>query len=99
MEAPMKSTRLVPAVIAHALFLGVAAALLCCGSSNEEHGVTNMQPESSSTNIVPLREGPNAGQPNQRSENSCLARGTSCISSDDCCSLWCVNGHCAVRQP
>jgi hypothetical protein len=95
----MMSTRIVPAVIAHAVFLGVAATVLCCGSSNEEHGVTNMQPESSPTNIVPIREGPNAGQPNQRSASACLAKGTSCVSGDDCCSLWCADGHCAARQP
>jgi hypothetical protein len=96
----MKSTRLVPAVIAHALFFGVAVTTLCCGSSNEEHGVTNMQPESSPTNIVPIREGPGAGDGTQeRSGGRCLERGTSCLSSDDCCSLWCVNGHCAIRQP
>ena len=95
----MKSTRPVPAVIAYAVFLGVAAALLCCGSSNEEHGVTSMQPESTTTNIVPIREGPNADGAHERTGGRCFAKGTSCVSSDDCCSLWCVNGHCAARQP
>ncbi len=33
------------------------------------------------------------------SVDECLAAGADCASSQDCCSFWCVNGACEVRDP
>jgi hypothetical protein len=76
---PMKSSRLVSAVLAHVL---VAAALLCCGGSNQTRGETNMQ--------VP-------GSPGVPPKGQCLERGTECLTDNDCCSGWCANGVCARK--
>jgi hypothetical protein len=43
----MKSTKLVSAFIANAVFIGVAATAIGCGGSQKAPGVTNMQPTSS----------------------------------------------------
>jgi hypothetical protein len=29
----------------------------------------------------------------------CLSRGSSCSFDADCCSEWCANDRCAIRQP
>jgi hypothetical protein len=39
------------------------------------------------------------GVTNLQPPDRCLSRGTGCTVDNDCCSLWCPNGHCATRQP
>jgi hypothetical protein len=67
------------------------AILFGCGGSQpppQNPGVTNVQPAPEIAPYVgPVREG------------QCLSRGDACSVSTDCCSLWCVNDHCATRQP
>jgi hypothetical protein len=29
----------------------------------------------------------------------CAGRHSSCVTDNDCCSLWCVDGSCARREP
>jgi len=68
------------------------ATLVCCGASSQksvaEPGATNMQaPE----NYTISGKRPSSGQ--------CFQRDEACAVNNDCCSLWCVNGYCAIRQP
>ena len=74
------------AVHGAAICLGV---LVACGGSQPSPGVTNMQPATPeiAPNVAPVREG------------QCLSRGDACSWSVDCCSQWCVNDRCAIRQP
>jgi hypothetical protein len=30
--------------------------------------------------------------------DSCLDKGSDCARDGECCSLWCVNGSCAMRE-
>jgi hypothetical protein len=77
----MNSPRFVAALAAHVL---VGAALVCCGSSHQTSGVTNVQAP---------------GEPGVAPSGQCLSRGTTCLTDNDCCSEWCANGHCATKSP
>jgi hypothetical protein len=76
------------------LGLGV---LLACGSSQQQSpGVTNVQPEN--TNVTPYQQQVGPTKAPVR-EGACIDRGEACTLSTNCCSQWCANGVCAVRQP
>jgi hypothetical protein len=34
-----------------------------------------------------------------KTEGDCLRRGAVCAASFDCCTEWCANGYCAMKQP
>jgi hypothetical protein len=56
---------------------------------SERSGVTNVQPNQADIPPfkAPVREG------------ACLSKAESCSRSMDCCSQWCLDGHCANRNP
>ena len=74
-----------------AALAGVAVLHGCGGSQPQQQspGVTNAQPAAPE---IPPYEAPVR-------EGRCLSRGDACSFDMDCCSQWCVNDHCAIRQP
>ena len=79
----MKPLHRTSAVTGAALCLAVLFSFGSCGGSQPNPGVTNMQPDT----------------PGALHEGQCLSRGDACSLSVDCCSQWCVNDRCAIRQP
>jgi hypothetical protein len=71
--------------------VSLLGVLLACGGSQPQQqspGVTNEQPAPAIAPYVgPSREG------------QCLSKGDACSYNVECCSEWCVNDHCAIRQP
>ena len=80
----MNSSRLVAAVVGHGLVAVSLLCCVCCGCSTKSTGVTNVQ--------APEPKGFVPG-------GKCLSRGTDCVTDNDCCSEWCVNGRCATKSP
>ncbi len=39
------------------------------------------------------------GSTNMQPGGSCLARGSACSQSHDCCTQWCANGVCVQKMP
>ncbi|MGD0675838.1 MAG: hypothetical protein ABSC94_10495 [Polyangiaceae bacterium] len=39
------------------------------------------------------------GVTNAQGNGRCLDRDANCVANSDCCTLWCVNGVCARKQP
>jgi hypothetical protein len=43
--------------------------------------------------------GQTTSTPVETTSGQCILTGNVCVADADCCSLWCVSGHCQRRQP
>lgn len=90
----------ISAVIGHG---ACVFAFLCCAcGSSQNPGVTNTQAPYNGqpyNTQAPYNAQPQPQYPNSNKPSACLERGSACVSSNDCCTEWCVNGFCALKQP
>jgi hypothetical protein len=80
----MKSSRVVSTIIAHVLAAGAVVTFAAfVGCGGSQNSGVTSQ----------------QGATSSKMEGDCLRRGAVCAASFDCCTEWCANGYCAMKQP